>query len=125
MLAEDFVVYSEYDTDKKRDVIKGGGYMVGSILLNNPDIPLMGTIGVGGKDNFKNLAVPLCMFQDRFNVCPKQNECTEVPHNRTVIGDDIYDNLLELVTPKRKERVKTKKGSIKIHRKKTRKSTKS
>ena len=70
--------------------------------------------------NFENLAVPLGMFQDK--IIGGKNTSSIIPNNRTVIGDDIYDRLLELVTPKK--HTKTKSTKTKIGGKKGKKTRK-
>lgn len=103
MLKSDLTYYKEGNT------IMAGGYNIDQIIKNEGQIPYEINIveQTGGGDKAK-LGVPSGIFYVQQRV-----DQTYVPYsNHELIPDDLYENLLSLMSPETKKNKKSKKKKI-------------
>ena len=100
MLKSDLTYYKEGNT------IMAGGYNINQIIKNEGQVPyeINSNEQSGGADKSK-LGVPSGIFYVQQRV-----DQTYVPYsNHELIPDDLYENLLSLMSPENKKNKKSKK----------------
>jgi hypothetical protein len=106
--------------------IVGGGYKINSFFLKEGKSPITTYNNPNQNGNqvscqFENFAVPAGLFLLRVPNNKKNIETQYQPHE--MASDDLIDKLFALVESKKKDKRKTRKHNIKLHKTKTRKYT--
>jgi len=104
---------------KQNGQVMSAGYAINSKLLEG-GIPALANYKIQKGGSLESLAVPAGLFLLQQSITSKTNALETIEKEPEVIGEGLYDKLLELMDPK----TSTKKKKVKQKRKTRRKSKK-
>jgi len=104
---------------KQNGQVMSAGYAINSKLLEG-GIPALANYKIQKGGSLESLAVPAGLFLLQQSITSKTNALETIEKEPEVIGEGLYDKLLELMDPK----TSAKKKKVKQKRKTRRKSKK-
>ena len=107
---------------KQNGQVMSAGYAINSKLLEG-GIPALANYKIQKGGSLESLAVPAGLFLLQQSITSKTNALETIEKEPEVIGEGLYDKLLELMDPKTSAK-KKKKNKVKQKRKTRRKSKK-
>ena len=101
---------------KQNCQVMSAGYAINSKLLEG-DIPALANYKIQKGGSLESLAVPAGLFLLQQSITSKTNALETIEKEPEVIGEGLYDKLLELMDPKTSAKKKKKKQKRKTRRK--------
>ena len=97
--------------------VMAAGYSINSKLLEG-GIPAIANYKIQKGGSIETLAVPAGLFLLQQSISSKTNALNTIEKEPEVIGEGLYDKLLELMEPKKKKRAKHGKRKTRSKNKK-------
>jgi hypothetical protein len=117
MDAENFVYH------KNNGKVMAAGYSINNRLLEG-GIPAISNYKIQKGGKLETLAVPAGLFLLQQSIHTKSNALEKIEKESEVIGDSLYDKLLELMEPKKKKKaIQGKKKTRGKNRKRSKRKT--
>lgn len=101
--------------------VMAAGYSIDSKLLEG-GIPAIANYQIQRGGGMETLAVPAGLFLLQQSISSKTNALDTIEKEPEVIGEGLYDKLLELMEPKKKNKKKAKQGKRKTRSKNKKRS---
>ncbi len=101
---------------KQNGQVMSAGYAINSKLLEG-GIPALANYKIQKGGSLESLAVPAGLFLLQQSITSKTNALETIEKEPEVIGEGLYDKLLELMDPKTPAKKKKKKQKRKTRRK--------
>jgi hypothetical protein len=101
---------------KQNGQVMSAGYAINSKLLEG-GIPALANYKIQKGGSLESLAVPAGLFLLQQSITSKTNALETIEKEPEVIGEGLYDKLLELMDPKTSAKKKKKKQKRKTRRK--------